>query len=69
MKNKKPSDIFPKNTEIYFRSGNYIGLYGKVVNVEDNCKTPNSIYGFRIDIELENGKQVVAYKSEHLQKV
>lgn len=69
MKNKKPSDIFPKETEIFFRSGNFIGLYGKVKNVENDSKDAKAIYGFKIEIELENGKTAIAYKSEHLQKI
>jgi len=69
MKNRLPSEIFPKETKVFFRGGNFIGMEGTVKNVEDYCTEKNAFYGFKIQIELENGKMINAYKSEHLQKL
>lgn len=63
------SNIFPPETKVFFRSGNYAGKEAKVISVEENSKDSRAIFGFLIHVEFEDGTFGVAEKSEHIQKI
>ena len=63
------SDVFPIGQRIFFQSGNFIGHHGTVKKVENETKKPIAIFGFLIEVELDNGKIVFVEKLEHVSKI
>lgn len=61
---KRKSDI-AVGDKILFRSGNFEGLYGKVLEVNFNSKDPKAIYGIWHKVQLSNGKIGFIEKNEH----
>jgi len=64
---KSIEDIFPIGQKVFFHSGNFTGYEGVVKSVD--YQDPEAIFGFIINVELENGRIVKVEKSEHITKL
>lgn len=63
------SDKYPVGQRVGFDSGNFSGMMGTVISVDDNSKAPEAIYGFIILVMLDSGRKVMVEKSEHIRKL
>lgn len=53
--------------KVRFISGNFAGEKGTCVKVDGLCNDEGAMFGLRLDFELEDGRKVRAYKSEHFE--
>lgn len=50
---------------VIFKSGNYDGLTGVIIETDWKSKHPNAMYGFYHTVKLSNGKIGHIEKGEH----
>lgn len=50
MKKKTIQEILPIGTKLFFCSGNYQGLEGKIIAADYNSNDPRAIFGFLLTV-------------------
>ena len=53
------------NKNIQFLGGNYPNESGRIFNIVYPCNDEGAIYGVRLDIQLDSGQKVRAYKTDN----